>query len=182
MQPLEATPQDVGSVGSPVKAQEAIVEITSEYAPTKSTSANLTSEGFLERAAAFGRQNMPGGELPTLTTSLSAPGIGRTSSVLTLHKTSSHPQALSLGDTWADPAGNARPTMPALPSPDSWATTVEHFGQPGQAEGSRDPYSTGDPALQVRCCCAGIYIRCKHVQHVPNIELQLVIETCCASP
>ena len=153
MQPLETSTNDGARVESPISAGGVVAQtVASEHAPTKAASADLTSQGFLERAAAFGRQHKTGSELSGLITSLSAPGTGGTSSVLTLYKTSSYPSALPLGKTWEEPAANARLTIPTLPNPDSWANGAEHFGQPGQAVGSRDPYSAGDPALQVRCC------------------------------
>ena len=149
MQPLEPIIQDAAGVDSPDNAQGINpTGFPSEQTATKSNSTGMTSEGYFNRAAAFGHLHRTGSEPSGLFTSLSVPETGSRSYVLALHKTSSHPSVLSLGTTWGEPAGAACPTMP---TPDSWATGVDQLGQAGQPEGSMAPSAGGDPAMQVRC-------------------------------
>ncbi len=152
MQPFRPIAPDTTGKGSPVTiGEDAAGKAASERPAVKATSFDLISEGFRGEMGVFGRLHRTGSEPAALSTSLSVPETGSTSNVLALHKTSSHPSALSLGPTWIEPAGTACQTMPILPSPDSWATGVDHFGQPGQAVGNMGHSAAGDPALQVRC-------------------------------
>ncbi len=158
MQPFRPIAPDTAGIGGPINIGKdaAAAKVAPEHVATKAASCDMTSEDFRGGMGAFGRLPRTGSQPEALSTSLSVPETGSTSSMLALHKTSSHPSSLGLaGPTWMEPAGTACPPMPILPSPESWATGVDHFGQPGHPVGNLGPSGAGDPALQVRCCIYG---------------------------